>query len=1298
MAAVRRNRGAIMELTDSTTDQTWNYDQIAERISSSLGDIVAVRGLDSTALQQRVERLGEAIDAHGAVLLAVDPSGGRDGPETMREVTAEYARRAGDRAEDTDRIHRLLDVVTGVRPGPGEAAGSSLAGGQIRGAIVELWEILSEQCPAVLLVLHPDEMGADDRSTVEALVEAHFVDTVGSLVPELDVPDGVDYSIVFGEPDTDLPWCLEAARTATVDVTGEARRAIREQLAEDAVVDRFVATTGGDPARLAEFVESLPANGESYWRFRYRQLEADGRALVDALAVAERALPVATLRRVLDHHDSRSFDSTLVRELRREGYLRRRFDDGAMRLELADVDLRRGLLEEMDRGRRIEFHRAIAEASAADQVTRLDDGFLARHFLAAGDVDKGFDYGMRAARKLHATHSMEAARELFERLLEHGVGSEDVAVSTLDRIRWYLVDILSDLGEVEAAFEHARALEAHLEEGPDLWQLRRKRARLRARVGEHEEAERIVGELTDAIGVDDHPDAWAAARQVAAQAAYARGNEQSAEKAAREAIEALDEQRLNAGGPASETLVEARNLLGRIALFHRDEQRARKLFESNRETAAEWNWHREVTRAELNLAILEIQAGRFAEAVEAIEELLDRSPTPTPQRKTRLLVNLGLGYQKRGSLEQALEAYRGAFRAARRAEDDATTGVAAYNLATLCQDFGAYDRVVSLVDWLREQRIDEESHRFVGTLPELVRANALLEKGEYGEALQAVDSVVDSMDSASEALPAAKFELRATFAHIHRGEVDRARERLEQVELPDEIPPESAPVGLRRLGEAFLAHADGESPRAAELAAQAEEALFASGHFQDGLRASTVRIRALQSLDRADEAEELVERRLVEFGERAESVPSEFRATFHAIPVYRRLAELGEELLGGLPEGLHEPLDTAPADVSETEADAEIPRADVRRLRRRFPDIVGQDESLIRLLARIDQVADSDAPVLIQGESGVGKELVAKALHRESPRGQAGAPFVKVNCGAFVDNLLLSELFGHEKGAFTGAVEQKRGCFERADGGTILLDEIGEVSAKAQVALLRVLQEGEFERVGGTQTRTSDVRIVCATNRDLAEMVETDAFRLDLYYRLKGILLEVPPLRERRGDIPRLARHFARRATDGREIDFSREVLEFLASYRWPGNVRELRHLVESILSFVDGGLVEMRHLREFRDFFAETEMDLKPPEIDYESTPLSVGGSQPPPAADPARSHDGCDPESQLVEDILEGERDLRELKKTIQKRAVEQALETTEGNITRAADLLEMSRPRISQIVNGDEELLALKEQLVT
>jgi formate hydrogenlyase transcriptional activator len=229
-----------------------------------------------------------------------------------------------------------------------------------------------------------------------------------------------------------------------------------------------------------------------------------------------------------------------------------------------------------------------------------------------------------------------------------------------------------------------------------------------------------------------------------------------------------------------------------------------------------------------------------------------------------------------------------------------------------------------------------------------------------------------------------------------------------------------------------------------------------------------------------------------------------------------------------------------------------------------FEEIVGTSPALQTVLSRISKVAPSDSTVLITGETGTGKELVARAIHRRSPR--ASRPFVSVNCAAIPRDLIASELFGHEKGAFTGATQQRLGRFELASGGTIFLDEVGELPRETQIALLRVLQEHEFERVGGSRRIRADVRVIAATNRELQAAISAGTFRSDLFYRLHVFPIEIPSLQERRTDIPLLVEYFidryARKA--GKNIkQVDKKTLELLQSYPWPGNIRELQNVIE---------------------------------------------------------------------------------------------------------------------------------------
>ncbi len=305
--------------------------------------------------------------------------------------------------------------------------------------------------------------------------------------------------------------------------------------------------------------------------------------------------------------------------------------------------------------------------------------------------------------------------------------------------------------------------------------------------------------------------------------------------------------------------------------------------------------------------------------------------------------------------------------------------------------------------------------------------------------------------------------------------------------------------------------------------------------------------------------------------------------------------------------------------------------------------IVGQDPAMKELINLVRQVAPMDVPVLIQGESGTGKELVANALHRLSPRSHE--LMVPVNCGALPDGLLESELFGHVKGAFTGAVRDKKGRFELADRGTIFLDEIGELSSGMQVKFLRVLQNGTFERVGGESTVKVDARLVCATNRDLAGDVAAGKFRSDLYFRLCVVPITVPPLRDRASDIPALAEHFLKRVdlTGARhdvESMLAPETLDVLCRYSWPGNVRELENAIRFAVIRARGGVIQPDHL------------------------PATLRGSRDRrPPAPSTRNRTG------LTTD------------------GVKQALVTTDGNRSKAARVLGVSRATLYRFLGAHE-----------
>ena len=336
-----------------------------------------------------------------------------------------------------------------------------------------------------------------------------------------------------------------------------------------------------------------------------------------------------------------------------------------------------------------------------------------------------------------------------------------------------------------------------------------------------------------------------------------------------------------------------------------------------------------------------------------------------------------------------------------------------------------------------------------------------------------------------------------------------------------------------------------------------------------------------------------------------------------------------------LNERLAHLLERRTAELKDARADLAFVDEDFGR---RYPEIIGRGPTTLMLLRQVDRVADTNVPVLFEGESGTGKELLARALHAQSER--AAARFIAENCAALPESLLENELFGHERGAFTGADAAAQGLFERADGGTLFLDEVGDMSVSLQKRLLRVLQDGEVRRVGGGSVRKMDVRLVTATNCDLAALVKEGRFREDLYYRLAVVKIRVPPLRERREDIPALCEHFLAKASrDGRPRRISPAALDALVQFRWPGNIRQLENEIRRASALSKGEIEPEGLSREILDPVATLVAD-----ADDAGAPVD--------------------------------ERDLRSLIQELETRVVRRVLERESGNISRTARALGLSR----------------------
>ncbi|MEZ4221152.1 MAG: sigma 54-interacting transcriptional regulator [Polyangiaceae bacterium] len=544
-----------------------------------------------------------------------------------------------------------------------------------------------------------------------------------------------------------------------------------------------------------------------------------------------------------------------------------------------------------------------------------------------------------------------------------------------------------------------------------------------------------------------------------------------------------------------------------------------------------------------------------------------------------------------------------------------------------------------------------------------------------------------------------ELSLATARVHLARGRTLDAERELAAAHRAAAHASDGDKIGECQRLEARVALEDGRVP-VAQRATDAADAVAASpfDHAEVALlRALIARAAGQPAEELAEQAvaearksgdEELCREAHVTFAEVALAAGDDYTAAHHV----RQAARLRDQLAEALPGSLRDAYLARPdmvrlSRLERLDVPADEPRpasAPARAGAKAKAAYVGRDPGVRSLLAAAERVAPTDATVLVLGESGTGKELIAELIHGASRR--SDGPLVKVNCAALVESLLLSELFGHEKGSFTGATSRKRGRFERANGGTLFLDEIGDISPRTQVALLRVLEERRIERVGGTASIPVDVRIVCATNRNLKAMVEAGQFREDLYYRLAGLTLDIPALRERLTDLPMLMDALLNRiARERGEVakTLSTEAVQLCMRYRWPGNVRELDNAMRAASLFAADETIRVTDLVEHVEALRRVASE---PQA---TSPDSVRRSSVPPA--PEMSSDlgtGQDPVSSVVyREIRHGGTSLSDLKRNIEKECITRALAETGGNITRAAALLGMKRPRLSQLVKQYE-----------
>jgi transcriptional regulator with GAF, ATPase, and Fis domain len=747
-----------------------------------------------------------------------------------------------------------------------------------------------------------------------------------------------------------------------------------------------------------------------------------------------------------------------------------------------------------------------------------------------------------------------------------------------------------------------------------------------------------------------------------AEVAYLSGDPTTAAGEANRAL-ALDD--------APATRLKARNTLGKLLLASSSWDAADAHFAEDAWAASAAGLRIEELRARLNRGIVLLSKGLLDEARLMFESVLAEGDRLGDARACAFaLDNLAVVATLRHDYGEALSLSERTLKLRQRLGDRVATARVVGNLAELRRLLGLLEHAEHAVAFGRRM-LAAGVTRAPGIIPLSLRAARIaLARGNTIEARREVMQALLETEAAGMRDLVCEACCVAARIALEDGDLVRASEMLDRalaLATTDEMRAEAAL--LAALHARASGSDDGEALATAALAAcraSGKEDLIIESH---ALLAEIHRAASRMETARAHVEEAMALRDRV-----AATLPSDVRFAFLARPDLVAVAKL------------HALLTERAASVDAVTHGA---RSSMRPSGLVQREMVGDDPAIRGLLAAVRKVARANSTVLIRGESGTGKELVAEAIHHASDR--ASGPLVTVNCAALVEALLLSELFGHEKGAFTGAVARRRGRFEMAEGGTLFLDEIGDISPRTQVALLRVLQERTFERVGGTTPIRANVRIICATHRDLKTMVERGEFREDLYYRLRGITLEVPALRQRLGDLPRLCDHLlALIASERGEAKkaLSADALDLLGRHRWPGNIRELENTLRAASLFAEEDTITAATLVDNVDDLRQVAVAGRgrissiPPLASVTDTPAERSGEDdadaeaPLPAAEASAT-------AIAYSHVRAGATSLPDIKRQIERDCIARALAETKGNITRAAALLGMKRPRLSQLV---------------
>jgi transcriptional regulator with GAF, ATPase, and Fis domain len=1265
-------------------------------------------------LHRRREHLFEGDCLPGAAVYA-----------PLAEIVSRWVRAIDDLGLMTEalqvsyqRVGRALGIPRLTVLDPAAELGSETAGPiPFYEALGELLSELSMTLPGVVVLRDLHRADSATRAAVTFLLQHVVTDSVGSFAPAglRSVPFAglLVVSVASESPvAAGLRRSLAEREGLTfINLQGVTEEAVRRFLSRPEVVRRFVDSSGGVADNLEALLESIPRKVEDLFLRRCEQLAPAELEALGALAVFGKPVAPDLLLRVLgdDTHGG------LISGLFEKRILSRRVHRGQLLVDVPTEDNRDVVYARLSPVMRERLHGRIAALleERARYGEPADLAELARHYLASAETEKAVHFALSAAERLHISYAYEQAIDLLERALPK-VELPVVRRQVLDR----LIDLHACQSEHRRALFYCGRLKKELAaraRGP----LYRRVAEMLLELGDYRMALRALERARSLVDAGDYTDSERLDERtrlaaIAAEAYYGRGQYERVLAVCREALSAL----VGVPSPSLQRQVlRLTNTVGKVNLFKEDYVQATHSFTENLRRAEAHKWVQEALRARFNLGTVALQRRRYDEAEEAFQTCLSQGVAgQNPVIRAFCLMNLGVVYHKTHRYDEALDAYLHGLATFKKSGNDLQFAVVAMNLGALYQTIGDTERAKALIETSLEVTRARDIKFYQGW-GSYVRGGIALDDGAHAEAERHLERAFAIMTELGSASWVDRIRVRQARLAFERGEGAACEAlvgaiRHDDAQSRDAL--ETEAEGLLWLGRARSRAASTVEARREALACftRAHELFVSLGHEE---RLWFVELALAEHL-LASGQEDVAQRHLADAKTRLEAlagrVPKALREEFAASPARRRVYALLDEA------------SQARAPARRPVAPRALRLPDGGRFaawRQRYSRIIGENPRLLQLCRMIDKVADSDSTILIQGQSGTGKELIAEAIHGNSAR--RDGPFVKVNCAAFVETLLLSELFGHEKGAFTGAMSRKKGRFELAHGGTIFLDEIGDISANTQVALLRVLQERTFERVGGGEPIEIDVRVIVATNRNLEEMVKREEFRLDLYYRLKGVIMELPPLRERRDDIPRLLEHFLGKYQARPEAQrFSRDALDFLARYSWPGNVRELENFTRSITLFVDDAVIDLAHILQFEEFFADGEViDALPegffealeaarqaasqaaleeaaPALPARAVPVELVVDAAPLEPPPLDEDTAADPAQAMMAWAQREGVGLPELRRRLELECIRRALAETGGNITKAASLLDMKRPRLSQIINGTPELAHLKAELVS